>query len=139
MSDQSQYTHQAKLNIACDALHAACAHIQDCLGVRSGDYASTHFCGQKEDDIINMLVGYIDGEIRDNTPPPPPLYIFVVRQFHAVEIEVRATTAQEAKYLAEVEDEYQYTLNANYSHTEGAPDITQSDYAMECIKTRAIK
>jgi len=44
-------------------LHEACRHIQDALGVTSGQNASYFFSGEKEDTIYQIFRQYIDDEL----------------------------------------------------------------------------
>jgi hypothetical protein len=50
-------------NLAENALHEACRHIQDALGVTSGQNASYFFSGEKEDTIYQIFRQYIDDEL----------------------------------------------------------------------------
>ena len=47
------------------ALTVAVKYIQDHLGVETGDYAGVFFTGEAEDAINDILVQYIDGELRN--------------------------------------------------------------------------
>ena len=47
------------------ALTVAVKYIQDHLGVETGDYAGVFFTGEAEDVINDILVQYIDGELRN--------------------------------------------------------------------------
>ena len=53
--------------LAENALHEACRHIQDALGVTTGDTAGLFFCGQQEDEIHAILCRYIDVELMFKT------------------------------------------------------------------------
>jgi hypothetical protein len=56
-------TKQDIKELAENALHEACRHIQDVLGVTTGDTAGLFFCGQQEDEIHQILCQYIDIEL----------------------------------------------------------------------------
>ena len=60
-------TKQDIQNLAENALHEACRHIQDALGVKTGDTAGLFFCGEKEDEIHEILCRYIDTELMVKT------------------------------------------------------------------------
>ena len=49
-------------NLAENALHEACRHIQDALGVQTGDTAGLFFTGEREDIILDIFTRYIDTE-----------------------------------------------------------------------------
>jgi len=49
--------------LAENALHEACRHIQDALGVKTGDTAGMFFCGQQEDEIHQIFCRYIETEL----------------------------------------------------------------------------
>ena len=49
--------------LAENALHEACRHIQDALGVKTGDTAGLFFCGEAEDTIYQIFRQYIDDEL----------------------------------------------------------------------------
>ena len=49
--------------LAENALHEACRHIQDALGVQTGDTAGLYFTGDREDIILDILTQYIDTEL----------------------------------------------------------------------------
>ena len=53
--------------LAENALHEACRHIQDALGVKTGDTADLFFCGEQEDEIHEILCRYIDVELMFKT------------------------------------------------------------------------
>ena len=53
-------------DLADDAANAAVKHIQDQLGVQSGDLAGLHFSGDNWDSMINILSKYIQEELRDS-------------------------------------------------------------------------
>jgi len=44
-------------------LHEACRHIQDALGVTTGDTAGLYFTGDREEIILDILTRYIDTEL----------------------------------------------------------------------------
>lgn len=52
--------------LAENALTVAVKYIQDHLNVEAGDYAGEFFTGEAEDAINDILVQYIDGELRNN-------------------------------------------------------------------------
>jgi len=56
-------TKQDIQNLAENALHEACRHIQDALGIQSGDTAGLFFTGEREDIILDILTRYIDTEL----------------------------------------------------------------------------
>lgn len=49
--------------LAENALHEACRHIQDALGVESGDTAGLFFTGDREEIVLDILTAYIDTEL----------------------------------------------------------------------------
>jgi hypothetical protein len=49
--------------LAENALHEACRHIQDALGVTTGDTAGLFFTGDREEIILDILTRYIDTEL----------------------------------------------------------------------------
>jgi hypothetical protein len=53
-------------DLADDAANAAVKHIQDQLGVQSGDLAGLHVSGDNWDSMVNTLAKYIQEELRDN-------------------------------------------------------------------------
>jgi hypothetical protein len=56
-------TNQDIQTLSENALHEACRHIQDALGVESGDTAGLYFTGDREDIILDILTRYIDTEL----------------------------------------------------------------------------
>jgi hypothetical protein len=56
-------TNQDIQNLAENALHEACRHIQDALGVQTGDTAGMFFTGAREEIILDFLTAYIDTEL----------------------------------------------------------------------------
>jgi hypothetical protein len=50
-------------NLAENALHEACRHIQDELGVTNGFNASIFFSGEREDIIYKIFRKYIEDEL----------------------------------------------------------------------------
>lgn len=50
--------------LAENALHQACAFMQDALGQKYGDIAGMFFTGEKEDEIQAIFEDYIKTEIR---------------------------------------------------------------------------
>ena len=56
-------TNQEIQTLAENALHEACRHIQDVLGVQTGDTAGLYFTGDREDIILDILTRYIDTEL----------------------------------------------------------------------------
>ena len=57
-----------KREIVENALHEACAYIQNQLGVKTGDTAGVFFCGEHEDTIHNLFSQYLDLEISYQLP-----------------------------------------------------------------------
>ena len=49
--------------LAENALHEACRHIQDALGVTTGDTAGIFFCGENEAEIYEIFSKYIKTEL----------------------------------------------------------------------------
>ena len=49
--------------LAEDAAHAALMHIQDAMGIETGDNASMYWSGPEWDQLITMLENYIKYEI----------------------------------------------------------------------------
>lgn len=49
--------------LADDAANEAVRHIQDKLGIESGDFAGLYFSGNKWEVLLQVLVGYICAEI----------------------------------------------------------------------------
>ena len=58
------FTNQEIKDLAEDALHKACIHMQDALGVTTGDWASMFFSGECEDTIYAIFSDYIRSELR---------------------------------------------------------------------------
>jgi hypothetical protein len=56
-------TKQDIQELAENALHEACRHIQDALGVTTGDTAGLFFTGDREDIVIDIFTRYIDIEL----------------------------------------------------------------------------
>jgi hypothetical protein len=56
-------TKQDIQNLAENALHEACRHIQDALGVTTGDTAGIFFCGENEAEIYEIFSKYIKTEL----------------------------------------------------------------------------
>ena len=50
-------------NLAENALHEACRHIQDALGIQSGDTAGLFFTGACEEVVLDIFTAYIDTEL----------------------------------------------------------------------------
>lgn len=60
-------------DLADDALNVACKHIQDKLGVPTGDVAGMFFSGKADDDIRALLESYIRSELNwMGFPANPP-------------------------------------------------------------------
>ena len=55
---------QNPASLAEDAAHAAMMHIQDAMGIESGDAAGMYWSGPEWDQLIAMLTGYIEYEIQ---------------------------------------------------------------------------
>ena len=53
--------------LAENALHEACRHIQDALGVQTGDHAAYFFSGEAEDTIYQIFRKYIEDELMIKT------------------------------------------------------------------------
>ena len=49
--------------LAENSLHEACRHIQDALGVQSGDTAGLFFTGNREEIVSDIFTRYIDTEL----------------------------------------------------------------------------
>lgn len=64
MKPWQEYSPEGVQNLAEEALNAAIKHIQDQLGVESGDLAGMYFAGNFERDINIILRGYIRAELR---------------------------------------------------------------------------
>jgi len=58
------YTKQQIQDLAENALHVACSHIQDALGVKTGDVGGIFFSGEAQDIIESILKDYIKTEIQ---------------------------------------------------------------------------
>jgi len=58
------FTNQEIKDLAEDALHKACAHMQDSLGIKTGDWASMFFSGECADVIHAIFSDYIKSELR---------------------------------------------------------------------------
>jgi len=56
-------TNQDIQTLAENALHEACRHIQDALGIQSGDTAGLFFTGAREEVVLDILTAYIDTEL----------------------------------------------------------------------------
>lgn len=61
-------TEQDVKNLAEDALNEACRHIQDVIGVETGDLASMFFSGKNQDLIQEILSRYIQSELTLKNP-----------------------------------------------------------------------
>jgi hypothetical protein len=57
-------TNQEIKDLAENALHQACSHMQDALGVKTGDWASMFFSGECADVIHAIFSDYIKSELR---------------------------------------------------------------------------
>ena len=58
-------TNQQVSDLAENAFHAAIKHIQDALGISTGDYAGIHFSDdEQKQQIINILENYIVNELK---------------------------------------------------------------------------
>ena len=60
-------TKQEIQELAENALHEACRHIQDALGVTTGDTAGLFFCGENEVAIYEIFSKYIQVELMFKT------------------------------------------------------------------------
>ena len=56
-------TNEDVRNLAEQALDEACKHIQDTIGVQSGDVAGIYFSGNNKDAIEAVLMRYINLEL----------------------------------------------------------------------------
>jgi hypothetical protein len=56
-------TNEDVRNLAEQALDEACKHIQDVIGVQSGDVAGIYFSGNNKDAIEAVLTRYINLEL----------------------------------------------------------------------------
>jgi hypothetical protein len=54
-------------NLAENALHEACFHIQEALGITNGQNASIFFSGEREDIIYEIFSKYIQDELMIKT------------------------------------------------------------------------
>jgi hypothetical protein len=59
----AKMTKQDIQNLAENALHEACRHIQDALGIQSGDTAGLFFTGAREEVVLDIFTAYIDTEL----------------------------------------------------------------------------
>jgi hypothetical protein len=57
-----------KKQIVEQALHEACAYIQNELGVKTGDTAGLFFCGENEDTVYEIFNRYLEEELRIKLP-----------------------------------------------------------------------
>lgn len=57
-----------KREIVEQALHEACAYIQNQLGVKTGDTAGLFFCGENEEIIYEVFNRYLEEELRYGLP-----------------------------------------------------------------------
>lgn len=57
-----------KREIVENALHEACAYIQNQLGVKTGDTAGLFFCGENEEIIYEVFNRYLEEELRCGLP-----------------------------------------------------------------------
>ena len=55
-------------DLAGDALNVACKHIQDIIGVETGDLAGMYFSGSVQDEIEAALREYIIMELQEKNP-----------------------------------------------------------------------
>ena len=60
------YTEEGIYELAAEALNAAVAHIQDRLGVDTGDFAGLYFSGSREIALEAIFKQYIEQEIHWN-------------------------------------------------------------------------
>lgn len=56
-------TKEQMNEIAEQALHHACAYIQDQIGQKQGDIAGMFFCGENEDTIHHIFRQYLQTEL----------------------------------------------------------------------------
>lgn len=66
MKPWHQYTEEGIAGLAAEALNAAVAHIQDRLGVDTGDFAGLYFSGNREAAMEAIFKQYIEQEIHWN-------------------------------------------------------------------------
>ena len=64
MGGDRRMTKQDIQTLAENALHEACRHIQDALGVTTGDTAGLFFTGNRQDIIETIFQDYIRTEIQ---------------------------------------------------------------------------
>jgi hypothetical protein len=57
-----------KREIIEQALHEACAYIQNQLGVKTGDTAGLFFCGENEETVYEIFGRYLNEELRVKLP-----------------------------------------------------------------------
>jgi hypothetical protein len=57
-----------KREIVEQALHEACAYIQNELGIKTGDTAGLFFCGENEEIIYEVFNRYLEEELRHGLP-----------------------------------------------------------------------
>ena len=66
MKPWHQYTEEGIAELAAEALNAAVSHIQDKLGVETGDFAGLYFSGIREEAMEAVFKQYIEQEIHWN-------------------------------------------------------------------------
>ncbi len=66
MKPWHQYTEKGIEDLAAEALNVAVAHIQDRLGVDTGDFAGLYFSGTREEALEAIFKQYIEQEIHWN-------------------------------------------------------------------------
>lgn len=57
-----------KRHIVENALHQACAYIQDQVGNKTGDIAGVFFCGDNEEIIYSIFAKYLETELMHKLP-----------------------------------------------------------------------
>jgi hypothetical protein len=71
MKPWHQYTEEGIAELAAEALNVAVAHIQDRLGVETGDFAGLYFSGNREGAMEAIFKQYIEQEIHWNQEITP--------------------------------------------------------------------
>jgi len=66
MKPWRHYTEEGIAGLAAEALNVAVAHIQDQLGVDTGDFAGLYFSGTREQALEAIFKQYIEQEIHWN-------------------------------------------------------------------------
>jgi len=61
-------TNEDVSNLALEALNVACRHIQDTIGVETGDLAGLFFSGENFETVDLVLRRYITLELQEKNP-----------------------------------------------------------------------